>query len=192
MLIFEYLFYHVVQILLSYRTSVFSNSSACLESLSYSLSGNTDIVKYIKREIIKACTNCYNGSEEQVRINREETSCQKSEHYPRYGTDQVTHTRSCVTFIRATDLPTLYVHLDFLTLKARYYYFHFKSDTSKLSSRENKTAVKDSIVRIGTSVYLTWNTHSFWIAAPNSFFSLIVTADSWGKGVLSLSCTIFD
>ena len=75
--------------------------SARLGSLSYSLSGNTDRVKYIKREIIKACTDCYNGSEEQVRINREETSCQKSEHYPRYGTDQVTHTRSCATFIRA-------------------------------------------------------------------------------------------
>lgn len=136
--------------------------SACLESLSYSSNGNTDIGKYIKREIIKPCTKCYNGSEEQVKINREETSCQKSGHYPRCGTDQVTHTRSCVTFIRATgDQFTYSVFLDFLTLKARYYYFHFKNDTLKLRSRENKTAVKDSIVRIGTSVYLTRNTHSF-------------------------------
>lgn len=63
--------------------------------------------------------------------------------------------------LQVMDLPTLYVHLDFLTLKARYYYFHFKSDTSKLTSIENKTAVKDSIIRTGTSVYLTRNTHSF-------------------------------
>lgn len=54
--------------------------SACLESLSYSSSENTDIVKYIKREIIKPCRKCYNGSEEQVRKNREEPSCQKSGH----------------------------------------------------------------------------------------------------------------
>lgn len=183
MLVFEYLFYHVVQILLSYRTSIYSNfslagastmeiPSACLESLSYSSSGNTDIVKYIKREIIKLCTKCYNGSEEEVRINREETSCPKSGPYPRCGTDHVTHTRSCVTLIRATgDQFTHSVFLDFLTLKARYYYFHFKYDTAKLRPRENKTAVKESIVRIGTSVYLTRNTHSFSIVAPNSFFS---------------------
>lgn len=57
--------------------------------------------------------------------------------------------------LQVINLPTLYVLLDFLTLKARYYYFHFKYDTSKLSSRENKTAVKDSIVSIGTLVYLT-------------------------------------
>lgn len=146
--------------------------SACLESLSYSSSGNTDIVKYIKREIIRLCTKCYNGSEEEVRINREETSCQKSGPYPRCGTDHVTHTRSCVTLIRATgDQFTHSVFLDFLTLKARYYYFHFKYDTAKLRPRENKTAVKESIVRIGTSVYLTRNTHSFSIVAPNSFFS---------------------
>lgn len=51
--------------------------------------------------------------------------------------------------LQVINLPNRYMLLDFLSLKGGYYHFHFKYDNNlKLNSRENKTAVKDSTVRI--------------------------------------------
>lgn len=116
--------------------------SPCLESLSYSSSGNTDIIKYTKTEkSLNHAQSAVMGVKNKSG-QTEETSCQKSGHYPRYGIDRVTHTGSCATSLelQVINFPILYVPLDFFDSEDRYYYFHFKYDTLKLSSRENKTA----------------------------------------------------